>query len=100
MQKAPKVSKEEEELRVLLTKGSKYRIASVETREKPMVTHGTFRGYTAIGSAEGIVIEMDESHKEMAGRMRIIPTHMVISIDVIELAKEEERPRPSEAMYG
>jgi hypothetical protein len=92
--------RDEEQLAILLTKGSKYRIASVETREKPMVTHGIFRGYTAIGSAEGICIEMDESHKESAGRIRIIPTHMVVSIDVIELAKEEEKAKPSEAMYG
>lgn len=90
-----------EELAVLVTKGSKYRIASVETREKPMVTHGIFRGYTAIGSSEGICIEMDESHKELSGRIRIIPTHMVISIDVIELTKEEEaKAKPSEGMYG
>ncbi len=92
--------KENEELAVFLTKGSKYRIASVETREKPMITHGVFKGYTAVGSSEGICIEMDESHKELSGRIRIIPTHMVISIDVIELAKEEEKIKPSEAMYG
>ena len=43
--------KEKEETFVL-TKGSKYRVVSLETREKPLVTHGIFKGYAAIGHDE------------------------------------------------
>ena len=90
--------KENEET-FILTKGSKYRVVSLETREKPLVTHGIFKGYAAIGHDEGICLELDESHKESKGRMRIVPTHMILAIDVIESAeKEEERTKP-DAMY-
>lgn len=85
---------------IVLTKGSKYRIESVETKDKPLVSHGVFKGYTAIGPDEGICIELDDSHKEMAGRVRIIPCHMIIAIDVVEAAKGEERGKEPEAMYG
>lgn len=83
----------------MLVRGSKYRIVSLETREKPLVTHGTFKGYAAIGHDEGICIELDESHKESAGRMRILPTHMIIAIDVIESAKKEDAATEPDTMY-
>jgi len=85
---------------IILTKGSKYRIESVETKDKPLVSRGIFRGYTAIGPDDWICIEFDDSHKEMAGRLRIIPCHMIIAIDVVEAAKEEEKCKEPEAMYG
>ncbi len=90
--------KEKEETFVL-TKGSKYRVVSLETREKPLVTHGIFKGYAAIGHDEGICLELDESHKESAGRMRIVPTHMILAIDVIESAEKEEEVTKPDAMY-
>lgn len=83
----------------ILTKGSKYRVVSLETREKPLVTHGVFRGYAAIGHDEGICLELDESHKESAGRTRIVPTHMIIAIDVIESAEKKEEAAKPDAMY-
>lgn len=83
----------------VLVKGSKYRIVSLETREKPLVTHGTFKGYAAIGHDEGICIELDESHKESAGRIRILPTHMIIAIDVVETAEKKEEATKPDAMY-
>lgn len=86
---------------IVLTKGSKYRVKSLEAKDKPLVTHGTFKGYTAIGSDEGICIELDESYKETAGRIRVIPCHMILSIDVIKAKEEEEKikERPS-AYFG
>ena len=35
---------------LVLVKGSKYRIVSLETRDKPLVNHGTFKGYVVIGN--------------------------------------------------
>lgn len=83
-----------------LTKGSRYQIESMETREKPLVTQGIFRGYATIGTEDAICMELDESHKEMAGRIRVIPLQMVIAIDVIEAVEEEKKPEKSHAMYG
>lgn len=84
---------------LVLVKGSKYRIVSLETRDKPLVSHGTFKGYVVIGHDEGLCLELDESHKELEGRTRIIPTHMIIAIDVIETAAKEEEAAKPDAMY-
>src|SRR2546430_17654026 len=42
---------------IVLTKGSRYRITSMETRDKPLITHGIFRGYAAIGPDDGGCME-------------------------------------------
>ncbi len=84
----------------VLTKGSRYRITSLETRDKPMITHGVFRGYAAIGPEDGICIELDASHAELAGKVRIIPSHMIIAIDVVEQAEEKREKEKPGTMYG
>ncbi len=83
-----------------LTKGSRYRIESMETREKPLLTHGVFKGYATIGPDDAIVMELDESHKDMAGRIRLIPCHMIIAIDVVQAVEEEKKPEKPQTMYG
>ena len=85
---------------IVLTKGSRYRITSVETRDRPLLTHGVFRGYSAIGPDDGICMELDASHAEMAGKIRIIPCHMIISIDVVEQAEEKKEKEKPGTMYG
>ncbi|HKZ59352.1 MAG TPA: hypothetical protein VJ547_05835 [Candidatus Thermoplasmatota archaeon] len=72
-----------------LTKGSKYRVESLESREKTIVSHGEFLGFTMMGNIDGIALRLDKSHADMAGKVRIIPSHMVVSLDVIEAKKEE-----------
>ena len=72
----------------VLTRDSHYRIKSLESRDKPLTSQGIFLGYTAIGNDEGICLELDESHGEDKGKIRIIPTHMLVSIDVISAAVE------------
>ena len=90
-----------EEAFVALTKGSRYRIQSVETRERPMASHGIFRGYAAIGPDDAICLELDESHKDLAGKIRLIPCHMVISIDILEQIEEKKgKAEEPKAMYG
>jgi hypothetical protein len=74
---------------ITLTKGSKYRVESLESRDKTVVTHGEFLGFTMMGNIDGIAMRMDKSHAEMAGKVRIIPSHMIVSLDVIEAKKEE-----------
>lgn len=86
---------------VTLTKGSRYRVESMETRERTKITKGIFRGYATIGPDEAVVIEMDESHQEQKGKLRLIPIHMVLSVDVMEQVKEEvpKAEKPT-TMYG
>ena len=85
---------------IVLTKGSRYRITSMETRDKPLITHGVFRGYAAVGPDDGFCIELDGSHAELAGKIRIIPCHMVISIDVVAQAEERKEKEKPGTMYG
>ncbi len=86
---------------ISLTKGSRYRITSIETRDKPMVSHGTYRGLGTIGTDDAICIELDGSHQEQAGKVRLIPTHMVVSVDIVEQVEEKkEKAKEPKAMYG
>lgn len=88
----------EEKDKFVLTEGSKYKIVSVEQKDKPMITSGTFKGYTSISRDDAILIELDESHKDLKGRIRIIPCAMVMAIDVLEVVEEEKKDAP-EGMY-
>ncbi len=86
---------------VVLTRGSRYRILSIETREKPMISHGIFRGYATIGPDDAICLELDPSHADLSGKIRLIPCHMVISIDVVEQIEEKKgKAEEPKAMYG
>ena len=92
---------EKEDNGVVLTKESKYRIKSLESRDKPLITSGKFIGYTAIGHDEGMAIELDSTHDKDKGKIRIVPTHTIISIDIIEaVEKEEKKQQRSSTMYG
>ena len=86
-----------EEKRIQLTVGSEYKITSMESRDKPKVTKGIFKGYTMIGEIDSLCMELDSSYKEMKGKTRVIPSHMIISIDIISTAKEEKKK--SESVY-
>jgi hypothetical protein len=86
---------------VSLTKGSRYRVESMETRDKTKLTRGFFRGYAAIGSDDAIVIELDEGHAELKGQMRLIPLHVILSVDVLEqVPGEAPAPEKHGTMYG
>lgn len=86
-----------EEKRTQLTVGSEYKITSMESRDKPLVTKGIFKGYTMIGEIDSLCMELNSSYKEMKGKTRVIPSHMIISIDIISTAKEEKKK--SESIY-
>lgn len=90
--------KKKEEV-ILLTPGSKYVIRSLESREKPLVTIGVFKGYTALGGDDALCIEIDDSDEKMGGKIRIIPCHMVMAIDIISHAEPEEKGVEETAHY-
>jgi len=71
---------------IVLTPGSRYEVRSLGAKDEPFVTRGTFRGYTQVGNIDGLCIELDATHKELRGKVRVIPSHMVMTIDIIAAA--------------
>lgn len=88
-----------EETPVTLTLGSRYHVRSLASREAIQETRGVFRGFTSVGSIDGLAMEMDETHKELKGKLRVIPSHMVLSIDILEAAKKDEEKADELSMH-
>jgi len=86
----------EKEIGPNLTKGSKCRVTSRGDEERQLVSVGEFRGYVAFGHDSAISIELDTSHGEEAGRIRIIPCGAVLSLDLIHMKEEEKEERKEE----
>jgi hypothetical protein len=93
------MNKKKKEEAILLTPGSKYIIRSLEARDKPLITVGLFRGYTALGGDDAICMELDESMEKLAGKTRIIPCHMIMAIDVMAAAEPEARTEDETQHY-
>ena len=50
-----------------------------------------FLGYESIGIDEaGLLIEMGESHGESKGKLRIVPLHAILAIDVLDVKEHGE----------
>ncbi|MEA3199525.1 MAG: hypothetical protein QOE90_953, partial [Thermoplasmata archaeon] len=64
--------------------GSSYHIRSLASREAVLETHGTFKGVVSVGTIDALAVELGEHHKELKGKIRVIPSHMVTSIDIVE----------------
>lgn len=80
-----------------LVPGSKYIIYSIGSEKEIMETSGTFIGYSYISKDEGgICIKLDSSHGSKEGMTRIIPTGMILAIDIVKekrvRKKEEKEP--------
>ncbi len=79
------------EKKMELTEGSIYKITSLGGRDQPLETQGTFRGFISIGVDEtGLLMELNKSHGEMEGKIRIIPLHVLLLVDVLS-AKDDEK---------
>jgi hypothetical protein len=73
----------------------------METRDRTKITKGLFRGYATIGTDDAIVIELDESHQEMKGKLRLIPLHVVLAVDVLEqVSGGSPKVEKQGTMYG
>ncbi len=82
-----------------LALGSKCVVYVATSREDIQRSSGTFCGFVPVGEESSICLILDESHGEIGGRIRLIPTNMIIAIDVIELGNEEERKENIEGSY-
>ena len=102
--------------RLKLTPGSRYRVTSMMTRDEPLVTEGTFKGYTMVGNMDALLMDIAPPAKGKAKgkgkakaktkakpkeELRLVPAQMIISIDVLDQAeeKEEEEKTPTSRYY-
>jgi len=107
--------------RLKLTPGSRYRLTSMMTREEPLVTEGTFKGYTMVGNIDALIMDISPLPKggpKAKGRtgktktkaktpakeeeLRLIPAQMIIAIDILDQVDEkveEEKTTTSRYYY-
>ena len=81
-----------EENKMELTEGSVYKITSLGSRDNPIETEGIFKGFISIGVDEtGLLIKLSSTHGNMAGKVRIVPLHVILLIDVIDVKENEKK---------
>ena len=81
-----------------LTEGSHYLVKSLSTRDEIIKTQGFFRGYIQLGKHQAISMELNESHED-EGETRIIPCHVIASIDIIDQAESTEETKKETSSY-
>lgn len=85
---------------IVLTPGSLYKIKSLEAKDKPMETVGIFKGYAAIAHDTAVVMQLEKQLNDESSRIRLIPAHMILSIDVLKAEEEkEEAEKDTNAVY-
>ena len=82
-----------------LTLGSNYRILSLGSRDEMIETRGVFRGIVSVGTVDGLALEMKDGPAELNGKVRVIPSHVVLAIDILEAAKKEEETEDEVHMH-
>ncbi len=87
-----------------LIEGSRYKIISIGGRDSSLETEGVFRGYATIGIEEaGLVIDISPEKSGEAEKLRIVPLHAILAIDVLDVKPHEgleEDREPSGHYYG
>jgi hypothetical protein len=80
-----------------LLEGSRYKIISIGGRDSSLETEGIFRGYATIAIEEaGLVIEIQSSQQGDEEKLRIIPLHAILAIDVLDVKQQESRTEEKE----
>ncbi|MDW5561779.1 MAG: hypothetical protein SA339_01025 [Methanomassiliicoccus sp.] len=89
------------EIEELITIGSKYKIVSTYSEERPLISVGEFRGYAAFSNETALVLKLDSSDGQEEGQIRFLPYHAIVAIDVLELAprKVEEQKDDNRVYY-
>ena len=83
-----------------LTKGSHYKIYSLGSREKYLTSEGVFEGYITVGVDEiGLLMELNDKNEHMSGKMRIIPIHAVLAIDILEAKPNDKKEDSNEISH-
>lgn len=82
----------EKEDKVELTEGSVYKITSLGGRDTMLETEGVFKGFINVGVDEtGLLMELNHKHGEMAGKLRIVPLHVILLIDLMDVKENEKK---------
>ena len=80
-----------EKVNLELTTGSKYKIFSLGGKEHILESEGYFEGYISIGVDEiGLLLKLSEIHGEMVNKIRIIPLHVILAIDILEAKPNDD----------
>ena len=72
-----------------LVPGSKCVVYIATSNEDITKNSGTFQGFVPVGEDSSLCLILDDTHGDMKGTLRLIPTNMIAAVDVIELAEEE-----------
>jgi len=81
-----------EEKKMELTEGSVYKITSLGGRDVLLETEGVFKGFISMGVDEtGLLIELNRNHGGMSGKIRIVPIHVILLIDILESRENEKK---------
>ncbi len=80
-----------------LSRGSTYRVTSKGSGPEPIVTVGTFKGYTSFGQDTALSILMGPEKEGEPGKMRFVPCTTVLAVDVITFKQEEKEKEKEEA---
>jgi hypothetical protein len=89
---------EDDKKKMELTEGSVYKITSLGGRDQLLETEGTFKGFINVGVDEtGLLMELNSNHGDMKGRIRIVPLHVILLIDILD-AKENEKKDDTKEM--
>ena len=83
-----------------LTEGSRYKIYSIGGRDTAMETEGVFTGFASFGIDEGgLVIELGDAHGSMEGKLRILPLHAILAIDILDEKQDEKKGEEKETSH-
>jgi len=75
-----------------LTEGSVYKITSLGGRDLLLETEGVFKGFISIGVDEtGLLMELSKNHGAIAGKIRIVPLHVILLIDVVAVKENSKK---------
>ena len=83
-----------------ITVGSEYRIMSLGGKEHILESEGIFEGYATVGMDEvGLLMRLNKKHGEMKNKIRIIPLHVILAIDILDAkpddGKEDDKEMPN-----
>ena len=88
------------EKKMELTEGSEYKISSLGGRDNVLETEGVFKGFISIGVDEtGLLMELSASHGDFAGKIRIVPLHVILLIDVLSAKSNDKKDDDKELSH-
>jgi hypothetical protein len=74
-----------------VTIGSEYKIISLGGKDNVLESEGIFEGYATVGMDEiGLLMRLNKKHGDMNGKIRIVPLHVILAIDVLDAKPDDD----------